>query len=226
MSGAGRGDGAVAAQGGSAVGETGTAEGGQGPPGGSAVGKGMRARRALEVLAILACFLLIAGINAYLRDDAPGIRWYSGAAGQTVESPVFDITVTSVALADSVSHSSGELASPGVLVVVEWQADVKERRALLGTIELHTASELTLVPRGEFRYSAGPAATDPGFTQHATSVFQVDPADAIGADFVVRHDRGFAYTYGGAVRVQGVVDDSTPRFASVEITDHWVEVTP
>lgn len=185
-----------------------------------------RGRRVVEVVAILLCFVLIALINAYLRADEPGTRWYVGPPGEPVESPAFDITVTDVVLAERVAQGYTELTSEGVLVVVEWTADVKGARALLAGVELHTASGLTLHPRREFLYSAGPGATDAGFTRHATSVFQVRDGDALGADFVVHFDRGFAYTYAGAVRVRDVVDGATPVVGGVEVEAGRLEVTP
>lgn len=187
---------------------------------------GTARRRGLEILAIALCFVLIAVINAYLRDDAPGIRWYKGTAGETISSPSHDLTVTRVTLADAAAYGYSEVSTPGVLVVVEWQAAVKNQRSLLSGVELHTEGGLTVLPRDEFLYNAGPAATDPGFTQHATSVFQVPAEDALGADFVLHSDRGLTYTYAAAIRVTDVVTAATDHVPFVELTDSYEEVTP
>ncbi|MDO5494466.1 MAG: hypothetical protein Q4G64_01970, partial [bacterium] len=183
-------------------------------------------RRALEILVILVCCLLLAMVNAYTRDRAPGVHWYSGPPGRAVETPPFDITVTDVRLADRVTQDTIEFGTSEVLVVVEWTAEVRGGRALLAGIELHTAGGTTVLPRAEFLYSAGPAVTEAGFTRHATSVFQVEEDAAVGSDFVVHFNRGFTYTYTGAVRVVGVVGEDTPHMAIAEIADPRLEVTP
>lgn len=185
----------------------------------------MTRRRLAEALAILLCFVVIAVANAHQREDAPGVRWITGAPGQTINSRPFDLTVTSVTLTNTASYSSTELTSEGTLIVVEWSASVWHTRSLLSEITLHTESGRILDPRGEFLYTAGPAATDPGFTMHATSVFQVEDGDTVGADFVLGFDRGFAYTYTGALRVENIVDSATPRVGSVELRESVQEVT-
>lgn len=184
-----------------------------------------RRKRLSETLAVVLCFVLIAAINASGRNPEPGIRWYTGRVGQVVASPYLEVTVHSVTLAEEVNYLTNSMTTEGTLVVIEFSVAAKKEKTLLSEIWLETGTGLVLEPRGEFKYSAGFALTEAGFTRTANSVFQLPPGALPSADLVIHADRLTIYTYSWSIRIHDVINEEAKRTNLAVLSPPMLAVT-
>lgn len=155
------------------------------------------------VLGLLGCLVLALTIAVVTPDPTTDVRrrWADADVGAWAQTPDVRARVTSVAVVRSADRGYGEVfTGQGSLVVASVDASVRRQVVLFSHVYLLTADGREYDPRPEF-VSAGLGLTQPGFTRHATLVFEV-PADRLAdAALVLDADAASVDAYADAVRV-------------------------
>lgn len=164
-----------------------------------------------QVFAFVLCLVGV-GLVTMVTDDSQMVtRWYEGEVGETISTPDYDVRVLDVRLAHEIVVREEPLATAGVWVVVEWEADAKRQSASFDPVTLVTEDGTTYEQRDEVAGLMGVQRTDPGFTGSGTSVFQVPPDALDDATLTIERSQGFLFTHGAGVRVADVIpDDASP----------------
>ncbi|SEQ39600.1 hypothetical protein [Microlunatus flavus] len=155
------------------------------------------------VLGLLGCVVLAVAVAVAAPDPSEQLRrrWSDAGPGAWAVTPDRSARVTSVAVVGTVDPGYGDvLASRQALVVAQVDVAVRHRVAQLNHVYLRTADDKEYAPRSELS-SAGLAQTQPGFTRHATLVFEV-PSDRLPrAELVVDADAASVDGYTDAIRL-------------------------
>ena len=186
----------------------------------------MNRLRALGGLAV--CVLLALALAVSTPDPEQDLRrrWSTAGPQAWAVTPDVSAQVTSVAVVRAVDPGYGEaFESAQALVVTRLDVQARHRVALLSEVYLETADKTRYAPRTEF-VSAGLGLTQPGFTRHATLVFEVPPRRLARARLVVDADPASVDGYADAIRVDLGLRDPvrvspetvTPEPASVTTT--------
>jgi hypothetical protein len=186
-------------------------------------------RRPAELLALLVCLALVVLITVSAPDPAEDARrrWDDVGVGAWGEMDRARVRVSQVRLAQSVTDNYDQLfGSAATLVIVDVTAEVRREQMRFSTVWLHTRDDHDYSPRGEF-ISNGLLLTQPGFTRHATLVFEVPADRTTGAELVVDTD-GAAYDiYSRAVRVDlGLADGAAVQPGPIPVPLSTLEITP
>ncbi len=142
------------------------------------------------VLGLVGCLVLALIIAAVAPDPATDLRrrWSDADVGAWAQTPDVRARVTAVAVVRSADRGYGDpLASTQALVVTDVDASVRRQVVLFSHVYLLTADGHEYEARPEF-VSAGLGLTQPGFTRHATLVFEVPPDRLAGAALVLDAD--------------------------------------
>lgn len=186
----------------------------------------MRGRDWIGVLGLLACLVIVMGLNASTRElSEANRRFFDGRIGEPVGSPYHDVTVHDARLADAVEwRGSVELADEGkVFVVVDWSvAGGRREQAVSGV--LITARGATHLPR-TVGAQAAITAIRPGYTATGQQVFQVADDETDGLAFVVEAPERERAHYQGVVRVRPLVPDGATPVGLVPLTASAIEVS-
>lgn len=158
-----------------------------------------------RVFAFVLCLLGVGLVGMVTEASQMVTRWYEGDPGETISSPDFDLRVTDVMLAREVVLREEPLSTPGVWVVVEWEADVRRQSSSFDPVTLATLDGTVYEQRDEVAGLMGVPRTDPGFTGTGTSVFQLPPDALEDVVFSVERSQGFLFTHGAGIRVHDVV---------------------
>jgi hypothetical protein len=159
--------------------------------------------RLRAVLGLAACVLLAFALAVTTPDPAQDVRrrWSSAGVQAWAATPDVSARVTSVAVVRTADRGYGEaFESAQALVVTGLDVEVRHRVALLSEVYLEAADGTRYAPRSEFA-SAGLARTQPGFTRHATLVFEVPPRRLARARLVVDAGPASVDAYADAIRV-------------------------
>ena len=155
------------------------------------------------VLGLLGCLVLALTIAAVTPDPASDLRrrWSDAGVGGWAQTPDVRARVSSVAVVRSADRGYGEpFTSRESLLVAAVDASVRRQVVLFSHVYLLTADGHEYAPRPEF-VSAGLGLTQPGFTRHATLVFEVPPDRLAQAALVLDADAASVDAYADAVRV-------------------------
>lgn len=176
--------------------------------------------------AVALCAVLIGVFNGVARDSGPTQRTYAGGPDAPVTSPDVTVTVDEVTLAGTVVSSDGytSLTTEATFVVVEWSLAASGRAWPFGEAILVTEDGLRVHERAGF-HDSNVTMTEPGFTRHGTSVFQVPSDDVEGADLVLEFSQGAVTVSEFGLRVRDVVGQA-PHVDELVLAPARLEVTP
>lgn len=178
------------------------------------------------VLTVVFVLIVLGLINQSVVRVATGIRWYDGDRDDQITTPLFNVRIDDVYLADHVATSLDISTTDGVFVVVEWSVDVKKQGTSFRDIQLVTRSGATFAARAGHLSAAQMPSTQPGFTSTGTAVFQVHPNDVAGAQFRVVGGQRIVSTYTGGARFNSVITEDTPYHPGVFLPEPTTLVTP
>lgn len=186
-------------------------------------------RRLRDVLALVACLAVVAGISLLTGDRAEQVpvRYEDVAVGERGVARQFDATVLDVQLTQQIlrDSSSEPLVSTSTFVVVTLTADARTDSLGLGNIRLVTADGDRYVARSE-AFSAAPPMASPGFTTTGTLVFQVPSDDVPGAQLLVVPDSEQFLAHDTTIRVELALTAGSPVAGPIELTPGTTAVTP
>ena len=155
------------------------------------------------VLGLLGCLVLALVVAVVAPEAGQDVRrrWAEGEVGAWVASPDRVARVRAVSVVRSADRGYGELFTTSrALVVAEVDVQVRHRMTQLSKVYLSTRDGQEYDPRPEF-IAAGLTQTQPGFTRHATLVFEVPTRRLDGAELVVDADGASVDGYADAIRV-------------------------
>ena len=164
------------------------------------------------LLGLLGCLVLALVLAAVTPDPATTLRrrWSGAEVGEWAQTPGVGVRVGSVTVTRSAGREYGDpFVSRQALVVLNVDAQVRERVAQLSQVSLRTRDGHGYDPRPEFA-SAALGQTQPGFTRHATLVFEVPPDRLAGSTLEVDADGASVDGYARALRVDLGLHDPVP----------------
>ena len=180
------------------------------------------------VLGLLGCLVLALVLAAVTPDPATDLRrrWSDADVGGWATTPALSARVGAVTVTRSAGRDYGDpFVSGQALVVLGVDAQVRQRVAQLNQVRLRTRDGHGYDPRPEFA-SAALAQTQPGFTRHATLVFEVPPERLAGATLEVDADSASVDGYARALRVElGLRDPVRVGAAVAAVTPSTVTTT-
>lgn len=184
--------------------------------------------RSRGVFGLLACLVLATVIAVAVPDPATDVRrrFADAPVGEFATTAVVRARVTQVVLTPSVQGDYGDpWVSDQTLVVTSVEAQVRQRVTQFSRVVLRTSDGHDYKPRTEF-ISAALGQTQPGFTRHATLVFELPPDRVPGAELVIDADGAAFDFYAAAIRVDlGLRDPVTVAPGPVTLPPSVVTTT-
>jgi hypothetical protein len=158
--------------------------------------------RVRGVLGLLGCVVLALVVAVLTPDPAEHARrWTSADVGTWAAGPDVAARVQEVSVVRTADPGFGQpMTSSQALVVAGVDVQVRHRVAQLDHVYLRSRDGRDYEPREEFDV-AGLTETQPGFTRHATLVFEVPPRRLAGAELVVDADSTSVDVYADAIRI-------------------------